>query len=177
MLIQVRNIFLLAVFLATIAVMSACQTMAVSKPKEETTVVMIRHAERTTFGAVLTERGHKNAQALVNEIGSMKISAIYSPDLERNLDTVRPLAKHLGIEITKMTGEWNPGDVVEIITKKHAGQMVLWVGNTYNLPDIYNFLGGEGEPPVKYGDLYILKVSEKGPTRVEKRIWGNNKTN
>ncbi|WP_455198145.1 histidine phosphatase family protein [Kaarinaea lacus] len=164
-----------ALLIVFFVVLSACQTREVVKPTEETTVIMVRHAERTIIGAVLTERGHKNARALVDVLGDMKINAIYSPDLERNLDTVRPLAKHLGIEINKMTGEWYPDEVVDIITKKHAGQTVLWVGNTDNLPDIYEFLGGEGAPPVKYGDLYILTLSKNGKTSVVKKSWGDNK--
>lgn len=175
MLNKITKIIFVSLSITVVTALSACQMMQVAKPKEETTVVMIRHAEKTMIGAVLTERGHKNARALVDEIGHMKISAIYSPDLERNLDTVRPLAKHLGIEITRMTGEWYADDVVDIITSKHDGQTVLWVGNTNNLPDIYELLGGEGEPPIKYGDLYILTVSEKAPTKVVKKVWGDNK--
>jgi broad specificity phosphatase PhoE len=34
----------------------------------------------------------------------MPITAIYSPDLTRNLDTVRPLASRLGTEITRTAG-------------------------------------------------------------------------
>lgn len=164
-----------ALLLVFVVVLSACQSVEVVKLKDETTVILIRHAEKTLIGAVLTERGHQNARALVDVLGGTKIDAIYSPDLERNLDTVRPLAKHLGIEINRMTGEWYPDEVVDIIAKKHAGQTVLWVGNTNNLPDIYTLLGGEGDPPVKYGDLYILTLSKNGKTSVVRKVWGDNK--
>ena len=69
------------------------------KPETATTVILIRHAERDNF-FVLTEEGRKRAKALIDAVGDMGISAIYSPNLERDLDTVKPLANHLGIEIT-----------------------------------------------------------------------------
>ncbi len=61
------------------------------------------------------------------------------------------------------------------LIEDHPGKTVLWVGNTSNLAGIYYELGGEGESPVKYGDLYILRVPDKGKTQVEKKTWGDNK--
>ena len=158
-----------------IGVLSACNTMIHSRPGTTTTVIMIRHADRTPSGLELTQRGQKNAQALVAAIGDMKIDAIYSPDLVRNLDTVRPLAKHLGIKITTVSDEPTTDDVVLTFIEEHSGQTVLWVGNTSNLPGIYHLLGGKGASPVKYGDLFILTVPDKGTTKVVKKTWGNNK--
>ena len=70
-------------------------------PKSETTttVILIRHAERDNFFNI-TAQGLERAKALIDTVSDMGITAIYSPDLERNLDTVRPLARHLGIDIT-----------------------------------------------------------------------------
>jgi hypothetical protein len=146
-----------------------------SQPGTTTTVIMIRHAERTASGGQLTELGQQNARGLVNEIGSMKITAIYSPDLYRNLATVNPLARHLVINITKVKDDPNEQDIVIDIMNKHAGKTVLWVGNTTNLPGIYSLLGGTGEPPVRYGDLYIITVPDKGLSTVVKKRWGKRK--
>jgi hypothetical protein len=35
-------------------------------------------------------------------------------------------------------------------------------------------LGGNGPPPDNYGDLFILKISDKGETKVDKWSWGRN---
>ena len=170
-----KKIILLGYVVLFVGGLSACQTPLHSNSGTTTTVIMVRHAERTSFGFELTERGYENAQALVGAIGGMKIDAIYSPDLVRNLDTVRPLADHLGIKIKTVSDEPIEDDIVFTFVQEHAGQTVLWVGNTTNLPGIYNLLGGKGEPPVKYGDLFIVSVTDKGTTKVVKKTWGNNK--
>ncbi len=64
-----------------------------------TTVILTRHGDRDTASNLLNEKGRVRAQALVGKIGDMNISAIYCPDLVRNIDTARPLAKHLGLKI------------------------------------------------------------------------------
>jgi hypothetical protein len=61
----------------------------------------------------------------------MDITAIYSPDLERNLDTARPLANHLKIEIT-LAPRFSESTIDKIVTDlltKHRGETVLLVGN------------------------------------------------
>ena len=42
----------------------------------ETTIIMVRHAERTEITKVLTEKGHARAQDLVKAVEDMDISTI-----------------------------------------------------------------------------------------------------
>ena len=79
--------------------------------------------ERDNF-FILTAQGHEHAKALVDAVGHMGITAIYSPNLERCLDTVGPLASHLGIDIT-LTPKISKTTVDEIVSEilaKHTGQ-------------------------------------------------------
>ena len=172
---KTKRLILLGSLLIFMGLLSACETMLHSRPGTTTTVIMIRHADRTPSGSELTPRGRKNAKALVAAIGDMKIDAIYSPDMVRNLDTVKPLAKHLAIKVTKVSDEPNTHDIAITFTGEQSGKTVLWVGNTTNIPGIYYALGGKGESPVEYGDLFILTVPDKGNTKVDKRTWGDNK--
>ncbi|MFC1828647.1 histidine phosphatase family protein [Thermodesulfobacteriota bacterium] len=146
-----------------------------SKPGTTTTVILIRHAERDE-GGHLTSKGHRQARALVDAVGDMGIAAIYSIDMERNLDTVRPLAKKLGINIT-LTPDISILEgkrVVNEILTEHAGGVVLWVGNvTGNLQAVYRQLGGTGKGPLEYGDLYILTIPDKGAVGVVKTRYGS----
>lgn len=151
--------------------LSACMVREYAQPGSETTVILIRHAERTTVTKVLTEAGQQRALALVEAIGDMPIHAIYSPNLTRNLDTVRPLARHKGIEIQAIDKP-EVDQVAKLLVDNHPGQTVLWVGNTTNLTGIYTLLGGSGDPPDNYGDLFILTVSDSDDTRVDKRHFG-----
>ena len=101
----------------------------------------------------------------------MGISAIFSPDLERNLDTVRPLANHLGIDITlipRITPQTVHGIAGEILAH-HRGKTVLLVGNgSGNLRALHQRLGGKGDGPYQYGDLYIYTIPDQGPVKIVK---------
>ena len=158
------------------ALITGCATGRThSLPGTETTVILIRHAERTQVTKVLTEEGHARAQALVEAVGDMKITAIYSPDLERNLDTVRPLADHLGIDITVKPKISMPkvNAIVDEMLSQHSGETVLWVGNiSGNLGSIYWRLGGKGDGPFNYGEMFILTVPDHGTTSVVKTRYG-----
>ena len=146
-------------------------------PKSEaiTTVILIRHAERDNFFEI-TAQGRERAKALIDAVSNTRITAIYSPDLERNLDTVRPLARHLGIEIT-LTPRIAKQTIDKIVSKilaKHTGEVVLLVGNgSGNLRSLHHRLGGTGEGPYQYGDLYIYTIPEQGPVIVLKSRYGS----
>lgn len=167
-----KRLNLLFLVILFTSILQGCATYVNTKPGATTTIIITRHAERTAITKVLTERGRARARDLVKAVGDMKINAIYSPDLVRNLDTVRPLAKHLGIEITVVSKKPVAKEVVDSILSRHAGETVLWVGNTTNISNIYNHLGGEGDAPDNYGDLCIMKIKEQGPPEVIKKRYG-----
>ena len=170
-----NRIYLLIITLLSVYVLTGCSAALHSKPGTTTTVILIRHAERDEFG-MLTPEGHARAQALVNAVGNMGIQEIYSPNLKRNIETVEPLARHLGVEIT-LTPKISllmVGKICEEILTVHAGKVILWVGNVSgNLQSIYKQLGGKGSGPLDYGQLYILTIPDRGPTLVVKSTFGN----
>ena len=163
-----------------------------SRPGTTTTIILLRHAERyeghaqDKTGSYLRPEGRVRAQALVNAIGDMGVTAIYSPDLARNLETVQPLADHLGLKVniiakSRLTDTPRlANEFVEEVLSDHAGGGVVWVGNASasigplggNLSRIYQRLGGTGKPPLRYGDLYIIVVPDKGPVRITKSRFG-----
>jgi hypothetical protein len=63
-------------------------------------------------------------------------------------------------------------DVVTTMLTEHSGEVVVWVGNKPNLVKIYSVLGGVGDPPQSYGDLYIMKIKETGDPEVIKKHYG-----
>lgn len=147
-----------------------------SNPGTSTTVILIRHAERDNF-FIISPEGRKRAKALVDAVGDMGISAIFSPDLKRNLDTVKPLARHLGIEITLVPriSKPNVNKLVDDILSGHNGEVVLLVGNgSANLRALHHRLGGTGEGPYSYGDLFIYTISDSKPVKLVKTRYGND---
>jgi len=166
--------FLIAVSL--IETLIGCAAVDVhSKPGTTITVILLRHADRDENASNLNTIGNERAKALVDAVSDMGITAIYSPNLERNLATVRPLASHLGIEITRTSAVslFAAPSIVDEILDKHAGGVVVWVGNaTGNLQAVYHLLGGTGAGPVEYGDLYILTIPDQGAVKVVKKRYG-----
>lgn len=68
---------------------------------------------------------------------------------------------------------FSAGAIAEEILERHAGGVVVWVGNVSgNLQAVYGRLGGDGMGPVDYGDLHILTIPPSGPVRVEKLRYG-----
>ena len=158
------------------AALAGCATDRVqSRPGTTTTVILTRHADTDPGFGALNGTGRERAKALVDAVGTLRITAIYSPNLERNLDTVRPLASRLGIEITRTAGVsvFIADSIAREILDKHAGGVVVWVGNASgNLQAIYRRLGGTGMGPLEYGDLHILTIPDSGPVGVVKKRYG-----
>ena len=146
-----------------------------AKPGKATTVILIRHAERDNF-FILTDKGHERAKALADAVGDMGIAAIYSPNLERNLDTVKPLSQHLGVDITLIPriSKNTVNKIVSDILAKHAGEVVLLVGNgSGNLRLLHHRLGGTGDGPYTYGDLFLYLIPDQGPVKVIESRYGS----
>ena len=169
------------VILPLLVFSSGCTKQVYSEVNTVTTVIMIRHAQKDIITKELTERGHQNAQALVEAVSDLNIDAIYSPEKTRNIQTVTPLSMHLGIDITVVPKNEIPKNtmdraesLIKKILSRHTGKTVLWVGNTSNLGQLYWTLGGEGDAPENYGDLFIIKVPDQGEAKVIKKVWGVN---
>ena len=145
-----------------------------STSRSVSTIILIRHAERDNFFKI-TKQGRKRAEALLAAVKDLEITAIYSPDLDRNLDTVRPLADHLKIEIT-LTPRINKSTIDKIInevTIKHAGEVVLLVGNgSGNLRSLHHRLGGQGDGPDQYGEMFIYTFTDSDRVNVVKSRYG-----
>lgn len=183
-------------FVLMLSVVSGCSGAPSAKPESvlsppgtTTTVILVRHAERAKEhgDSALTPAGRQRAQDLVAAIGDREITAIYSPDRGRNRETVAPLSMHLGVPITLIpearlsnTRKFADEFVQEILSK-HAGGLVVWVGNKSpvgiwggNLNEIYRRLGGTGDSPAKYDDLFIITVPDHGGVKIEKITYGKS---
>ena len=171
-----NRLLILAIFHLLLGCLLGCTGPKVnSKSGTTTTVILIRHAERDNFFNI-TAQGQKRANALIDSVKDMGITAIYSPNLERNLDTVTPLANHLGIDITLMPRISKPmvDKIVDDILAKHTGEVVLLVGNgSGNLRALHHRLGGAGDGPYPYGDLFIYIIPDQGPVKITKSRYGS----
>ena len=97
---------------------------------ETTRVLLIRHgqsqgnAERRFGGhspTPLSELGHRQAEATARALYNKGVTAIYSSDLLRAVQTAEPLARATGLEITKTTALRERGvGVMEGLTFEEA---------------------------------------------------------
>lgn len=167
--VDIRVGLILLLLTAVAAILPACAPADLRSPTGSvTTIVLLRHADRNPLQEDLTDEGRERAAALPKALAGMPIDAIYSLDIKRNLDTAEPLAKERGLTV-KIVRE---SRVAEQIVRGNPGKTVVWVGNTDNLADIYSALRGEGPPPVRYGDLFIVRLPDQGPTMVTKTHYG-----
>lgn len=146
-----------------LAAMAACATPGLVAVPPDTTLIILRHADRA--GEDLSDRGLARAQALVAALEGVEIDAIYSPGIQRNLDTAAPLAEARGLTVQRMAAE----NAASRLMAAGAGQTVVWVGNKGNLQSIWDSIAAPEPPPLEYGDLFIVTRARVGSPLVERR--------
>jgi hypothetical protein len=159
-----------------VAALGGCTGAKVNSRAEIPTIVVVtRHADTDPGSGVLNATGRERAQALADLVAPIGVTAIYSPDLERNLATVEPLARLSGVQVTRKASVsvFSAGAIVEEILERHAGGVVVWVGQRVGEPAGGLRPAARGRyGPVEYGDLHILTIPPSGPVRVGKLRYG-----
>ena len=155
-----------------------------SPPGTKTTIVLLRHGGRDPDAVAanppLTRRGRKRAAELPAVIGNLGITAIYCPNLRRNLETAQPLADFLGLEINIISirrlldPKKLARELLDEFINKHVNGVVVWIGNYRNLEELYKMVDGTGEPPTKYGLICIVTIPDIGPPRIKKLTYGED---
>ena len=170
-------IIICAFYMALVSCMSG---NVKSAPGTTTKVILIRHVEKTGKGLVkgsyLSPEGRERSRALVGAVKDMGITAIYSPNEGRNIETVKPLSEEIGVPITVKNNLFTTfavDEIAEEILSKHAGGVVLYVGNVSgNLMAMHNHLGGSGSGPSVYGQMAIFIISDQGTVSVTESHFG-----
>lgn len=148
------------------ASLGACATPGHVAMPPGTKLIILRHADRD--GDNLSDLGRARARALVGALDGIAIDAIYSPGIQRNLDTAAPLAKARGLTIQRIPTE-NPAAQ---IMAQGAGKTIVWVGNKGNLQTIWDAISAPEPPPLEYGDLYIVERARVGSPKVTRLRFG-----
>jgi phosphohistidine phosphatase SixA len=155
-----------------------------SQPGTKTTIVLLRQGGTDPSGGgpdpPLTLRGRKRAAALPAALGNIGVTAIYCPNLQRNIETAQPLAEHLGLKIIAISRRrlLSPKklarELLDEFISKHANGVVVWVGNLRDLEAIYKLVDGTGNPPTEYGSVCIVTIPDIGPPRIKKITYGED---
>jgi 2,3-bisphosphoglycerate-dependent phosphoglycerate mutase len=162
-----RHALLLVTFL------SVCNPLF-AQNGEITTFVLVRHAEKMKSAdknPPLTERGKERALNLASVLSEIDIDVIYSTNYLRTINTAKPLADAMGIEVMY----YEPGNYDNLAKdwiEKHAGQNLFISGHSNTTPRIVNALLGRDDhldlDEKEYDWVYIVDVTHIGAAKVKK---------
>jgi len=139
-------------------------------------VFVVRHAERADAGSgqmqmqtdpPLSPAGEERAAKLAAMLKDAGVQAIFVTEYRRTLDTARPLAAKLGLELKKNAASDTDGLLREL-RGRHAGEIVLVVGHSNTLPALIKMLGG-GDVTIaddEYDNLFIIVPGARTMTRI-----------
>ena len=139
------------------------------------TIVVVRHADKidNSDDAVLSPTGEAQAKRLAHVLKDVGITAIYTSQFKRTIQTATPLADLLKIkpfayEQTDIDG------VVKEIRRKHPKEVVMVVGHRSTVPKVLKQFGAL-EPVAlgssEYDSLFILTLPpDQSPTLLHLRF-------
>lgn len=131
----------LALCLLILAVPTLLQA-AGSPAAEARTIVLVRHAERssTDGDTPLSEAGRMRARALADILRDLKLQAVYVSQMIRTKETADPIARLKSVEPESIpTTEMDR--LMDRLSKTPAGSIVLVVHHSGTIPQIVQRLG------------------------------------
>jgi len=138
---------------------------------ETTTVILVRHAEKSQQGAdpALTQVGEARALRLAAMLRDAGVTAVFASDTLRARATAAPLAARLGLPVEEYAGRDVEG-LVAAVADRHRGETVLVVGHSNTVPQILDRLT-RGRYVVtlradEYDAFYLVTVSRFDPPSV-----------
>ena len=141
---------------------------ASSLAAQETTVIIVRHAERAAEpkgDPVLTAVGTARAEALLEAVRGAGVTHVLVTTLQRTALTAAPTAAALGLTPVAVNVR-SPNHVAEVVDsiRARAGGVVLVVGHSNTVPAIVTALGGQA-PEIcdeEYDNLYVVTLPSAG---------------
>lgn len=140
-----------------------------SDEKVLTTVILVRHADRTGDQDRLSPEGEIRVEELQRVLEEVNIDAIYSTDYLRTRATVEPLASARNLQIQL----YDSGDLMPFanrISLEHRGETILVSGHSNTTPQLINALGVEPTLPdlnsVAYDRLFIVTLMQGASPRL-----------
>ncbi|GLH71872.1 hypothetical protein GETHLI_03740 [Geothrix limicola] len=153
---------------------AAC-VFALGLGAQDTTVVLLRHAERQSLwdgDSPLAAAGRRRAQALVPLLTPFKPAALYASDLVRTQQTLAPLATALALK-PQIRARDASGTLASEILREQRGHTVIVCWHHDLMKKLVRGLGVKGAVPYwpldVYDWLWIVRVSAKGEATLETR--------
>jgi len=146
---------------------------------QETTVVLVRHAEKAATPAddpPLTAAGEARARDLWTAIRDAGVSSVITTQFARTRATAQPTVMALGLMPTVVPAT-SPSHIQDVVTeiRKHPGKTVLVVGHSNTVPAIVEALGAKRPGAIcdsRYDDMFVVIVAGDGKASVVHSTYG-----
>jgi 2,3-bisphosphoglycerate-dependent phosphoglycerate mutase len=137
--------------------------------EKETVIYIVRHAEKDTKDPKnndpdLNAEGSERARALNVFLRKEKISAVFSTNYKRTMQTAAPVARRNGIPVKTYESN-NPESLVNLIELEFANKKILVTGHSNTILELVKAFGLA--PPVARlndddYDLIFIVILQKG---------------
>jgi broad specificity phosphatase PhoE len=155
--------------------LGALLSLALGLAAQDTTVVLLRHAERQSLleaDSPLAEAGLQRAQALVPLLEGFHPRVLYVSDLQRTQQTLAPTAAKLGLKPLVRPKGGSEALAAEIL-REHRGQTILVCWHHDLMKKLVRGLGVQTPIPYwpfdAYDNLWIVHVPAQGGATLETR--------
>jgi broad specificity phosphatase PhoE len=147
-----------------------------------TTMIFVRHAEKALTPVddpALSPEGQARAAELARQLVDADvvagIDAVYATPYRRTVETARPVADALGLEVN----HYDPAaeeEELDRIVRKHKGKIILIVGHSNTVPTLIAELGASKlVPPIaesEYDNIYLVSIPWFGKTKTIRLRYG-----
>ena len=155
-----------------VIVVVVCGVVVVRYGLTTTTLLVVRHAEKSVDGQdpPLCGLGMQRAAALAHLVERLPVAAAYHTQRQRTRLTVQPLAQQADPDIPLVevsTDEGAPG-LIEHVFANHAGRTVVIAGHSETVPEIVQQLSNETVAAIgryEYDNLYVVIVHQLSALR------------
>lgn len=124
------------------------------------TILLVRHADKQDASSdpPLSETGRARAAALASLLEGAGVTAIYTTQYRRTIDTAAPLAKATGVEPVVVPGK-ETAALVSRLRASAPADLILVVGHSNTIPEILAGLGCREVVAIsddRYDDLFVV---------------------
>ena len=128
--------------------------------EKPTTVFIVRHAEKAKSPAdnpQLTREGERRAMTLAHLLSQSGVTAVFSTNTTRTVETVNNYASSKNIHIQLYE---TVEDIKRIIQSDYRGKTVLVAGHSNTVPDMIKAFGIQSPPKIddEYNNLFIVMI-------------------
>jgi phosphohistidine phosphatase SixA len=137
----------------------------VSAAAAQSSVFIVRHAEKAKGSSKdpeLSQAGRMRAKSLARMLKDAGITEIYATEFKRTQETAAPLAKVLGLEVTKIPAE----KIADLTTKlgELHGKNALVIAHSNTIPQLTKMLGIDASIQIAeddYDNLLLVLLDKK----------------